>query len=127
MGLYRGDAVALDDADCWTTGASRIVEGVVEDVVQGRSRADVASAFHGAIRDLVVLGCERIRLETGLGTVVLAGGVFANVLLAESAQATLVARGFRVLLPQRVPCNDGGLSLGQAYIAACALREETCA
>ena len=119
--------VAIDDATCWTTSPSGIIEGVMEDVARGRPPTEVAAAFHGAMRDLVTLGCERIRHLSGLCTVVLTGGVFANVLLAEAARDTLVARGFRVLLPQRVPCNDGGLSLGQAYVAACVLREEPCA
>lgn len=119
--------VAIDDATCWTTSPSGIIEGVMDDVARGRPRREVAAAFHGAMRDLITLGCERIRHASGLCTIVLTGGVFANVLLAEAARDTLVARGFRVLLPQRVPCNDGGLSLGQAYVAACALREETCA
>ena len=119
--------VAIDDAACWTTDPSGIIESVVEDITRGRPRAEIAAAFHGAMRDIVTLGCERIRHVSGLCTVVLTGGVFANVLLAEAARDTLVARGFRVSLPQHVPCNDGGLSLGQAYVAACAQREESCA
>ena len=79
------------------------------------------------MRDMVVLGCERIREETGVATVVLTGGVFMNKRLTESANAALVARRFRVLLPRLVPCNDGGLALGQAYVAACALQEDPCA
>ena len=125
--LARGYAVTLSGGANWTADPATIVAGVVADIARGRDRSDIASAFHGTLRDLVVLGCERIREETGVETVVLSGGVFMNALLAEGALAALVARRFRVLLPHRVPCNDGGLALGQAYVAACALQEDSCA
>ena len=59
----------------------------------------------------------RLRDDHGLGTVALSGGVFQNLLVTERAAARLAARGFRVLLHSRVPCNDGGISLGQAVVA----------
>ncbi|MDQ6634420.1 MAG: carbamoyltransferase HypF [Gemmatimonadota bacterium] len=119
--------VVLSGDASWTADAASIIDGVVTDLARGRSRPEIAAAFHGALRDLVVLGCERVREQTGLHTAVLSGGVFANVLLAETAHDALVAGGFRVLIPREVPCNDGGLSLGQAYVAVCALEEESCA
>ena len=53
-----------------------------------------------------------------LTTAALSGGVFQNLLLLETVTALLEARGFTVLTHSRVPCNDGGISLGQAVIAA---------
>jgi hydrogenase maturation protein HypF len=50
--------------------------------------------------------------------VVLSGGVFQNRLLLERCTADLAARGLRVLHPERLPCNDGGISYGQAAVAA---------
>jgi hydrogenase maturation protein HypF len=50
--------------------------------------------------------------------VALSGGVFQNLLLLNRAARELEQQGFRVLLHSRVPCNDGGISLGQAVIAA---------
>jgi hydrogenase maturation protein HypF len=43
----------------------------------------------------------------------LSGGVFQNRLLSERLVRELEARGFRVVLGERVPANDGGLSFGQ--------------
>ena len=57
------------------------------------------------------------RERHGLDTVALSGGVFQNLLVTARAAARLEARGFRVLLHSRVPCNDGGISLGQAVVA----------
>ena len=48
----------------------------------------------------------------------LSGGVFQNQLLTERVADQLGRRGFRVLVHSRVPCNDGGISLGQAVVAA---------
>jgi hydrogenase maturation protein HypF len=59
-----------------------------------------------------------LRNETNLRTVALSGGVFQNLLLLTSVVDQLETRDFTVLTHSRVPCNDGGISLGQAAIAA---------
>ena len=87
----------------------------------------MAGAFHVALSDLVVRGCERMRETANLDRVVLTGGVFMNAMLLELTATALSARHFEVFLPRLVPCNDGGLSLGQAYVAICALEDERCA
>jgi hydrogenase maturation protein HypF len=51
--------------------------------------------------------------------VALTGGCFQNRRLTERAHAGLERAGFEVLLHRRVPCNDGGIALGQVAIAAC--------
>jgi hydrogenase maturation protein HypF len=53
-----------------------------------------------------------------VSVVVLTGGVFQNALLSARAADALERRGFTVLLHRLVPCNDGGLALGQAYVAS---------
>ena len=75
--------------------------------------AERAGAVHAACADAIVRVAERERLRTGTAVVGLTGGVFQNRRLAELACQQLTERGFRVLLPQAVPCNDGGLSYGQ--------------
>ena len=67
---------------------------------------------------LIEAGCLLMRERYDLGTVALSGGVFQNLLLLNATVARLEARGFRVLLHSRVPCNDGGISLGQALVVA---------
>jgi hydrogenase maturation protein HypF len=69
----------------------------------------------------VVGACRRLRERTGLGTVALSGGVWQNLLLLESTEYALEGAGFRVLVHHQVPANDGGLSLGQAAVAAALL------
>ena len=120
-------SIGLTDGDAWTADPAEMIRHVVEDKRRGVNVSEIAGAFHVALRDLCVRGCERIRAETNVSTVVLTGGVFQNLLLIESAAAALTAARFEVLIPREAPCNDGGLSLGQAYVAACALEEDLCA
>ena len=54
----------------------------------------------------------------GLEDVILSGGCFQNRLLAGLCSRALRARGFRVHRPALYPANDGGISLGQAWVAA---------
>jgi hydrogenase maturation protein HypF len=78
-----------------------------------KSVEERASAVHLALADAIGRVAEGERDRSGTTIVGLTGGVFQNRRLAELASAGLEQRGFRVLLPERVPCNDGGLSYGQ--------------
>ncbi|GMV11896.1 MAG: carbamoyltransferase [Polyangiaceae bacterium] len=73
-----------------------------------------AARFHATLVGVTALVAERVALKD----VVLAGGCFQNRLLADGARALLEGRGFRVLSPELVPVNDGGISVGQAFVAA---------
>jgi hydrogenase maturation protein HypF len=76
-------------------------------------RADRAGAVHASLADGIVQVAERLGDQSGTSVVGLTGGVFQNRRLTEAALAGLSARGFEVLLPVQLPCNDGGLSYGQ--------------
>ncbi len=72
-----------------------------------------ASAVHLALADAICRVADIERARAGVAIVGLTGGVFQNRLLAELATAGLERRGFQVLLPEGIPCNDGGLGYGQ--------------
>jgi hydrogenase maturation protein HypF len=78
-----------------------------------RSVGQRAGAVHAALADAIGRVAEAERSRSGAAVVGLTGGVFQNRRLLELAAAGLARRGFRVLLPERIPCNDGGLSYGQ--------------
>jgi hydrogenase maturation protein HypF len=78
-----------------------------------RTVAERATAVHLALADAIVRVAAQQRESLGAQVVGLTGGVFQNRRLTEAAAARLAAAGFRVLLPTRIPCNDGGLAYGQ--------------
>jgi len=65
-----------------------------------------------------VSAAERIRGITGIEKTALSGGCFQNMFLLRHIKDGLRKRGFEVYNHTRVPTNDGGISLGQAVIAA---------
>jgi hydrogenase maturation protein HypF len=78
----------------------------------------VSARFHNAVAAATAEACARIAEAHGVGTVVLSGGVFQNRLLLERTASALERTGPRVLVPRRLPPNDGGISYGQAAVAA---------
>jgi hydrogenase maturation protein HypF len=94
-----------------------LLHGIIEDLAAGIVPEVIAARFHQGVAALIEAGCLLARERHGLGTVALSGGVFQNQLLLRAAVSRLQARGFRVLVHSRVPCNDGGISLGQAVVA----------
>jgi hydrogenase maturation protein HypF len=81
----------------------------------GRAREEVAAAFHETVAAGAAEACVT---AAGPRLVVLSGGTFQNLRLLESTRRRLEERGFRVLSHRLVPPNDGGLSYGQAAVAA---------
>ena len=104
---------------------SDLVRAVVEDLLAGVQPRTVAGRFHNGVALAIVEASEALREATGLHTVALSGGVFQNLLLLDRTVTWLRERGFRVLTHSRVPPNDGGISLGQAAVAAAADRART--
>ncbi len=91
---------------------------VAEDVRAGTAVAMVAARFHAAVAAATARACAILAERHGLATVVLSGGVFQNRLLLDAASAALEHDGLRVLVPERLPPNDGAISYGQAAVAA---------
>ena len=98
---------------------SPLIFELVTHLRSGADRSALALAFHHAVAAVIVELAEQARVETGLTTVGLSGGVFQNALLTGSTVRRLETAGFEVLTHRAVPPNDGGIALGQAVIAAC--------
>ena len=94
------------------------------DLLDGVDVPVIAARFHNGVADAIVRTCVWLRDTSGLGTVALSGGVFQNLLLTERVVDRLQVNGFSVLTHSRVPTNDGGISLGQAAVAAARARQD---
>ena len=94
------------------------LRALLEGVAGGRRPGVLAAAFHETIAEVTRELVAAAGAETGLRTVCLSGGVFQNRRLASTLLRRLARDGFEVFINRRVPVNDGGISYGQAAIAA---------
>ncbi|MDP4109414.1 MAG: carbamoyltransferase HypF [Bacillota bacterium] len=118
---YRGDAEALpytisESETAFTADLTQCIKAVYESANKGLDPCFLAMRFHKTVSRLTVDMCLKLRQKYKIGSVALSGGVFQNRILVEDTVPVLKKAGFRVLLNKKVPPNDGGISLGQAYI-----------
>ncbi len=105
------------DSDTGIIKADAVIRRAVEDLLAGVPSPEVSAKFHLGVVNLIASVARNVRDARRLNRVALSGGVFQNMLLLESACRALRADGFEVFTHNRVPPNDGGISLGQAAIA----------
>jgi hydrogenase maturation protein HypF len=94
-----------------------LFSAIIHDLLSNVPKARIAMKFHSTVARMIVDLCTSISSNTGLTYVALSGGVFQNRLLLRKALALLESDGFEVFTHRQVPCNDGGISLGQVVIA----------
>ena len=90
-----------------------VLKALNDDLLAGVSRCRIARKFHESLVNLVFDVAERFSQDR----LVLGGGCFQNAFLLEGLMGMAQSRACVLSLPQRVPCNDGGISLGQAAAA----------
>ncbi len=94
------------------------IRALFADLKRGVDRGIIAARFHETVAAFTVYACRLIRDGGGPSEVVLSGGVMQNALLVARLLESLPHAGLRCHIHREVPPNDGGLSLGQAVIAA---------
>lgn len=97
------------------------IRAIVDDLRGGVATAQIAGRFHRTVAELLVSACTEARQASGAGRVALSGGVFQNRLLLEQLMSRLEELGFEVYINRQASPNDGGLSFGQAAVAAARL------
>ena len=95
-----------------------LFEALLDDLASGVSPSAISLKFHNALVEVFARLARMVRERKGLDRVCLSGGTFQNAYLLEHLTARLEARGFQVFSHAEVPAGDGGLSLGQALVAA---------
>jgi hydrogenase maturation protein HypF len=94
-----------------------LISAVVQDIRDQIPASAISIKFHRTMAQIIVDMCNIISREEGINKVALSGGVFQNRLLLRLAVVALHKEGLTVLTHRLVPCNDGGISLGQAVVA----------
>ncbi|HLH64892.1 MAG TPA: carbamoyltransferase HypF [Solirubrobacteraceae bacterium] len=100
------------------------VAAAVADSAAGVGVPTIAARFHNGLAAATAEACIKAASVHSAGQVVLSGGVFQNRRLLEAVAGALRGEGLRVLIPSRLPANDGGISYGQAVVAARRCAEE---
>jgi hydrogenase maturation protein HypF len=108
----------VDRAGTLVLDARATIAAVAGHAARGVPPAVISARFHAALAAATAQACVRIAGARGLGTAVLSGGVFQNRLLLELTAEHLTAARLRVLAPERLPPNDGGIAYGQVAVAA---------
>jgi hydrogenase maturation protein HypF len=103
---------------CWEIGTRALFETILEDLARNVALETISRRFHNGLVAVLARLAGLLRQESSLHRVCLSGGVFHNSLVLEQLVRDLDAAGFEVFTHAQVPAGDGGLSLGQAMIAA---------
>ncbi len=105
-------------------GAPQVIEtsgllvGILKDVESGVRIETIAGRFHNTIIAMLTASCVDQAKKEGITEVACSGGVFQNQLISQGLKKSLGEAGLTVHYHHKIPCNDGGLALGQAAVAA---------
>jgi hydrogenase maturation protein HypF len=102
-----------------------LFEAIISDLGNSVSVPVISRCFHNGLIDALVSIARGLRDKRGLRQVCLSGGCFQNVYLLENMESRLKESAFEVFTHSQVPAGDGGLSLGQALIAAHSLQKSS--
>ena len=94
-----------------------LIRQIVTDLLNGVDRPVISAKFHNTLAEIIAEVCKKIKIDTEIDKVVLSGGCFQNIFLLDRTLNKLNPE-FKVFIHKNVPTNDGGISLGQAVIAA---------
>jgi hydrogenase maturation protein HypF len=95
---------------------SQTVLRMIEDLGKGKDKGTISSKFHNTLVTVIIRVAQRLSQVHSIKDVVLCGGVFQNMYLLERVKNSLASIGMEVHIHEKVPTNDAGISLGQAFI-----------
>jgi hydrogenase maturation protein HypF len=112
----------VEDGQNWILSTRRLFEALLDDLGRNVPVGMISRRFHNGLVEGLVELAILLRNKTTLNRVCLSGGTFHNVYLAQRLEARLSEAAFEVFTQKEVPSGDGGLSLGQAVVAAARFR-----
>jgi hydrogenase maturation protein HypF len=108
----------LKEESTWKIGTRSLFDWLIADIRKQVSISDMSRRFHHGLALVLANLAVKIREERNLNRVCLSGGCFHNSLLFELVLNALRKQNFEVYFHSEVPAGDGGISLGQALVAA---------
>ena len=102
-----------------------LFEALLHDITNNVPTSLIAARFHTTLATFLLQKTRLLILRTKTKQVVLSGTCFQNKLLTETVRKQFQAAGIRLYIPQRIPCNDSGIAVGQLIIAAAQREQET--
>lgn len=121
--FYPPQLIAASDGQ-WLWQTPPLLEQIRDDLRKKMPIDVISATFHNTVCQSFLTFARKAREQTGLNGVVLAGGVFCNGYLADNLLYLLRKDGFTAFFKTQIPANDGGISLGQAAIAASRIDRE---
>ncbi|MCB2182497.1 MAG: carbamoyltransferase HypF [Desulfobulbaceae bacterium] len=94
-----------------------LIRAIVDLLDQGCDRSSLSLAFHCWLISSIAAALRELGCRHNIKNVVLSGGCLQNVILLQGLTQKLEMEGFHVFSGEKVPVNDGGISLGQAVVA----------
>ncbi len=108
--IFNQSSVKIIDPD-------PVINSIVEDIKRNTPSPVISARFHNSVAGMICRMSTILRKECGLSDILLSGGVFQNTSLLARVLSNLKDQGFRVYTHKKLPPNDGGISLGQAFYA----------
>ena len=105
------------DKDGILIGYQEIIKAILTDLRKGTGISEISCRFHNTIAAATADAVVEVGKIHSVREVVLSGGCFENLLLLERVIKRLEGNGFTVYFNEKLPCNDGGISLGQLAAA----------
>ncbi len=95
---------------------SHTILKIIEDLGKGEHKGSISSRFHNTLVTVIKRVVQKLSQVHSIEDVILCGGVFQNMYLLKRTMISLESIGMKVHIHEKVPTNDAGISLGQAYI-----------
>ena len=116
-GLQEDYPVDISFRDPIEVDFSHVILKIIGDLERRVDKRVIATKFHNSVASAIIFVVLKLSFVNNIKKVILSGGVFQNMYLLCKVVDSLRAEGLSVHVNEIVPCNDAGISLGQAYIA----------
>lgn len=113
----------IEQQDQFVIDTCPMIRQIIDEVINNQKSSMIAQKFHNTVTAFTIDMCKKISQQYGIFDVVLSGGVFQNEILFLNVYQGLVKEGLTVYTHKQIPCNDGGVSVGQLRIAQKIMKE----